>query len=324
MSHYVIRRVLQAIPMLIGISVIVFVLLQMTPGGPLAVVENPGGSGRVTQEQLERLRARYGLDDPLYVRYLRWAGDLVRGDWGTSFNTGQPVLTMIWERVPTTLLVTGLAFLVALALAFPIGIVSAARQYSLFDYLATSAAFLGIAVPSFWLALMFLYVFTFTLDWLPAVGLSDPRQQHDGLAAVVDRAQHLIMPVSVLALVSTASLTRYVRAAMLDVLGQDYMRTARAKGLAEQAVITVHALKNAAIPIVTILALEIPDLFIGSVIVESIFAISGMGRLFVESADLRDYPVLMGILLIASFLVILFNLIADILYSRLDPRIRYR
>lgn len=324
MSHYVIRRTLQAIPLLIGISVIVFVLLQMTPGGPLAIAENPGGSGRVTQEQLERLRAKYGLDDPLYMRYLHWAGDLVRGDWGTSFNTGQPVLAMIGERIPATLLLTGLAFLVTLILAFPIGIISAARQYSLFDYIATTAAFLGIAVPSFWLALMFLYVFTFSLGWLPAVGLGDPRQQYEGFAAVVDRARHLIMPVSVLALVSTASLTRYVRAAMLDVLGQDYMRTARGKGLTERAALMRHALKNAAIPVVTILALEIPDLFIGSVIVESIFAISGMGRLFVESADLRDYPVLMGILLIASFLVILFNLIADILYSRLDPRIRYR
>jgi len=324
MSHYVIRRALQAIPLLIGISVIVFVLLQMTPGGPLAIAENPGGSGRVTQEQLERLRAKYGLDDPLYMRYLHWAGDLVRGDWGTSFNTGQPVLAMIGERIPATLLLTGLAFLVTLILAFPIGIISAARQYSLFDYIATTAAFLGIAVPSFWLALMFLYVFTFSLGWLPAVGLGDPRQQYEGFAAVVDRARHLIMPVGVLALVSTASLTRYVRAAMLDVLGQDYMRTARGKGLTERAALMRHALKNAAIPVVTILALEIPDLFIGSVIVESIFAISGMGRLFVESADLRDYPVLMGILLIASFLVILFNLIADILYSRLDPRIRYR
>jgi len=324
MSHCVIRRALQAIPLLIGISVIVFVLLQMTPGGPLAIAENPGGSGRVTQEQLERLRAKYGLDDPLYMRYLHWAGDLVRGDWGTSFNTGQPVLAMIGERIPATLLLTGLAFLVTLILAFPIGIISAARQYSLFDYIATTAAFLGIAVPSFWLALMFLYVFTFSLGWLPAVGLGDPRQQYEGFAAVVDRARHLIMPVGVLALVSTASLTRYVRAAMLDVLGQDYMRTARGKGLTERAALMRHALKNAAIPVVTILALEIPDLFIGSVIVESIFAISGMGRLFVESADLRDYPVLMGILLIASFLVILFNLIADILYSRLDPRIRYR
>src|SRR5690606_1169830 len=324
MSHYVIRRTVQAIPLLIGIRVIVFVLLQMTPGGPLAIAENPGGSGRVIQEQLERLRAKYGLDDPLYMRYLHWAGDLVRGDWGTSFNTGQPVLAMIGERIPATLLLTGLASLVTLILAFPIGIISAARQYSLFDYIATTAAFLGIAVPSFWLALMFLYVFTFSLGWLPAVGLGDPRQQYEGFAAVVDRARHLIMPVSVLALVSTASLTRYVRAAMLDVLGQDYMRTARGKGLTERAALMRHALKNAAIPVVTILALEIPDLFIGSVIVESIFAISGMGRLFVESADLRDYPVLMGILLIASFLVILFNLIADILYSRLDPRIRYR
>ena len=324
MTSYVVRRVLQAVPLLAGISVLIYVLLQMTPGGPLAIAENPGSAGRVTAEQLERLRNRYGLDDPLYVRYLRWGADLLRGDFGTSFNTGRPVLEMISERIPVTFLVTGLSFLVTLLLAFPIGIVSAVRQYSVFDYLSTSIAFLGVSIPSFWLALMLLYVFTFTLGWLPSFGLEDPRQDYEGLAALWDRARHLVMPVTVLALVSTASLTRYIRAAMLDAIGQDYTRTARAKGLSERVVILRHALKNGAIPIVTILALEIPDLFIGSVIVESIFAIPGMGRLFVESAHLRDYPVLMGILMIASLLVILFNLLADVLYAVLDPRIRYR
>lgn len=323
MGRYVARRLLQAIPLLVGISILAFALLQMTPGGPLAVSEAPGRSGRATAEQMAKLRNRYGLDDPIPVQYLNWAGGLLRGDWGISFNTGRPVLLTIAERIPTTLLLTGLAFAVALLLALPIGIVAAVRQYSVFDYLSTGVAFLGIAVPSFWLALMLLFVFTYTLGWLPSVGLTDPRQDHAGLAALADRARHLVMPVSVLALASTAGMTRYVRAAMIETGGMDFVRTARAKGLRERTVVIGHALKNAAIPIVTVVALEIPDLFIGAVIVESVFAISGMGRLFVESANLRDYPVLMGILMIASLLVVASNLIADVVYGWLDPRITY-
>lgn len=324
MSRYLVRRALQAVPLLIVISAIIFVMLQMTPGGPLATGEGGGRSARVTAEDLQRLRNKYGLDDPMYVQYLNWGRDLLRGDWGTSFNTGLPVTTMIQERLPTTLLVMGLSFLVTLLLAFPIGILSALRRYTIFDYLTTSVSFLGIAVPSFWFALMLMFVFSFTLGWLPAVGLSDPRADYSGMAAAIDRAKHLIMPVTVLALTSTASMTRYVRAAMLDVIGQDYVRTAQAKGLGERTVVLVHALKNGAIPIVTVLALELPDLFIGAVIVESVFAISGMGRLFIESANLRDYPVLMGVLVMTAILVITFNLIADLLYAVLDPRIRYQ
>jgi peptide/nickel transport system permease protein len=323
-GNYVLRRLLQAIPLLIAISAIIFVMLQMTPGGPLAMGEGGGRSARVTAEDLQRLRNRYGLDDPMYVQYVNWGRDLLRGDWGTSFNTGLPVLTMIQERLPTTLLVMGLSFLVTLLLAFPIGILAALRRYSLFDYLTTTVSFLGIAVPGFWFALMLMFVFSFTLGWLPSFGLSDPRATHSGWAAVADTGMHLIMPVAVLSLTSTASMTRYVRAAMLDVIGQDYVRTAQAKGLADRTVIGLHALKNGAIPIVTVLALELPDLFIGAVIVESVFAISGMGRLFIESANLRDYPVLMGVLIITAVLVICFNLIADILYAVLDPRIRYQ
>ncbi|MCC6935799.1 MAG: ABC transporter permease [Thermomicrobiales bacterium] len=323
MSRYVIRRTSQAIPLLIGISIIIFGMIQMTPGGPLAVNENTSARGRVTEEDLQRLREKYGLDDPLYIQYLNWSRDAAQGDFGTSFNTGLPVLTMIGERLPTTLLVMGLAFGVTLILSIPIGILAAVKRYTIFDYLTTSISFLGIAIPSFWFAIMLMYLFSFTLGWLPSVGLSDPRADHTGLAGIWDRITHLIMPVSVLALTSTASITRYVRASMLDVISQDYVRTARAKGLSEQVIVWVHALKNAAIPIVTVLALEIPDLFIGAVIVESIFAISGMGRLFIESANLRDYPVLMGVLTISAGLVIFFNLVADVIYGMLDPRIRY-
>jgi peptide/nickel transport system permease protein len=320
MIAYIFRRLLQSIPLLLVISMIIFLLLQMTPGGPLAIGESVG-SGRVTAEQIERLRDKYGLNQPLYIRYVYWLGDFVQGDWGTSFNTGRPVLEMITERLPTTLLLTGLAYLVMLILAFPIGIISAVRQYSVLDYLMTGLAFIGISIPSFWFGLLLLFIFSFKTGWLPAFGLTDV-QEYTGMAHLWDMGRHLIMPVSVMALIDTAAVTRYIRASMLETIHQDYVRTARAKGLGPRAVILRHVLRNATIPIVTILALRIPDLFLGTVVTETIFAIPGMGRLFIMSAELRDYPVLMGILVIAAILVILSNLLADVLYAALDPRIR--
>lgn len=322
MTSYIIRRVLQAIPLLVGISILLFLLLQMTPGGPLALGENPSSAGRVTPEQLDRLRSRYGLDDPIYVQYLKWGQDMVRGDWGNSFNTGRPVLSMIGDRLPTTLMVMGLAFSLTLLVAIPLGLMSALKHQSRFDYSAGAFSFIGISMPSFWFAILLIYLFSYSLGWLPSVGLSDLRQDHTGVAMVVDRIRHLVLPVLVLGLGSTATVSRYVRAAMLEAISQDYVRTARAKGLKERVVVVRHALKNAAIPVITVLAMEIPDLFIGAVIVESIFAIPGMGRLFIESAELRDYPALMAVLLIASFLVISFNLLADIAYAIIDPRIK--
>lgn len=270
---------------------------------------------------MERLRARYGLDDPLPVQYLNWLRGVVTGDWGVSYNTGRPVLEAIGERIPTTLLVTGLALLVSLLIAIPVGIYAATRQYSVFDYICTGASFAGLATPSFWFGLMLLYVFTFQLGWLPSSGLVDLRAQYEGFDKVLDMAAHLVMPVTVLALVSVAGLTRYVRSSMLEVLSQDYVRTARGSGLPERIVVWEHAFKNAAIPLVTITVLTIPELFLGAVITESIFGLPGMGRLFVESANLRDYPVLLGILMIASLLVVAANLLADLLYGWLDPRI---
>jgi peptide/nickel transport system permease protein len=321
MTGYILRRLLQSIPLLLVISIIIFLLLQMTPGGPLAIGETVG-SGRVTAEQLNRLRAAYGLDKPLYIRYVYWLRDFIQGDWGTSFNTGRPVLEMILERLPTTLLLTGLAYLVMLTLSFPIGIFSSVRQYSFLDYVLTSLAFIGISIPSFWFGLLLLYMFSFKTGCLPAFGLTDVSQDYSGFAHIWDVGRHLIMPVSVLALIDTAAVTRYIRASMLEIIHQDYVRTARAKGLGERAIILKHVLRNATIPIVTVLALRIPDLFLGTVVTETIFAIPGMGRLFIMSADLRDYPVLMGILVIAAILVILSNLFADVLYAALDPRIR--
>ncbi|MBB4660545.1 ABC transporter permease [Conexibacter arvalis] len=320
MTTFLVKRGLQAIPLLIGISLLLFAMLQMTPGGPLASSE---GTGAQNAARVEQIREHYGLDDPLPVQYFNWAGGVATGDWGTSFNTGRPVLTMIWERLPNTLLLTGAAFLLAIAIAVPIGVLAARKQYSWFDYVSSGLSFVGVAMPSFWLALMLLFVFSYSLGWLPSGGLEDLRADHEGFSAVIDRVRHMILPVIVLAAVSTAQLARYVRGAMLDVLQQDYVRTARGSGLRERTVIVGHALRNAAIPVVTVAVLTIPELFLGSVVMETIFAIPGIGRLFVESANLRDYPVLLGILMIGAALVVVANLVADIVYSLLDPRIRY-
>ncbi|WP_163511325.1 ABC transporter permease [Fodinicola acaciae] len=320
MISYVLRRLVQAVPLLLGISIIVFLLLQMTPGGPLVSGE---GATQMSPEQVAKLREQYGLDQPLPVQYLHWIGGLLTGDWGTSYNTGDSVLSMIGERVPVTLLITGLALVVALLVSLPVGVFSAYKRNSVFDYAATGAAFAGLATPSFWFGLMLLYVFAFQLRWLPSSGLTDLRQEHQGVGAIGDLALHLILPVAVLSLISVAHLTRYVRSSMIEVLDQDYVRTARGSGLPERTVVLHHALKNAAAPVVTIAVLSIPELFLGAVITESIFSLSGMGRLFVDSANLRDYPVLLGILMIAAVLVVLANLLADVLYAWLNPRISY-
>lgn len=316
---YLLRRTLQAIPLLIAISIVVFAMLQMTPGGPLASGE---GRANVSSEQVERLRGRYGLDDPLPVQYLTWAGKVLTGDWGVSYNQSRPVLDVIADRLPTTLLLVGLSFLVALVVALVVGIVAALRQHTWLDYSLTGFAFAGLAVPSFWLGLICLYVFAYSLDWLPTGGLEDLRFPKTGLAAVWDRALHLAMPVGVLGVIVGAGLARYVRGAMLDVLSQDYVRTARGSGLPERTVILRHALRNAAIPIVTVAIVAIPELFLGTVVTESIFAIPGMGRLFVESADLRDYPVLLGLVMVGAVLFVIANMLADVTYRRLDPRVR--
>lgn len=321
MTSYVLRRLLQAVPLLVVISIIVFALLQMTPGGPLSVGE--GGATASTAAQVAKLREQYGLNDPLPLQYLRWAGGVVTGDWGNSFKTGQPVLQVIGERVSVTLTVSGLAFILSTVLALVIGVVAAINRQSLFDYATTGLSFVGLATPSFWFGLMLIYVFSFHLGLLPASGLEDLRASSSGFAGLADRARHLILPVTVLSMVSVASLTRYVRSSMLDVLAQDYIRTARGSGLAERTVIVGHALKNASIPVVTVVLLSVPEIFLGAVITETIFGLPGMGRLFIESANERDYPVLLGLLMIAALLVVAANLIADVVYARLDPRITY-
>jgi peptide/nickel transport system permease protein len=316
MGRYLAGRLLQAVPLLIGISVVSFGILNAVPGGPLSAYENSPG---ITPEDLARLEKAFGLDQPLYVRYLSWLGKFVTGDWGFSYSTHLPVLQMIGERLPNTVYLMGTVYVVTLLVALPIGIFTALRQYSWFDHLVTGATFAFLSTPTFWLGLLMIIFFGLQLHWLPLGGISTPGAPFD----LGDRLRHLILPVATLSLVGIGRYVRFLRASMLETINQEYVRTARAKGLTERLVIGRHALKNAAIPFVTVAALDVPELFVGALVTEQIFGWPGMGRLFWDAATRTDYPILMGILAVSAALIILSNLAADLTYGYLDPRIRY-
>lgn len=316
MGRYIAARLIQAVPILLGITVVAFVVLSSMPGGPLAAYKmNPNVRG----EDLQRLAKQFGLEGPVHVRYLAWLRNFVRGDWGYSIVTQRPVLTMITERFVNTLTLMGIALLLTLAVAIPVGVYSAVRQYSPFDYLATGLSFVGLSLPTFWLGLLLILLFSVELRWLPAGGMFTIGAPF----SLADRARYVALPAATLAVVSAGFYTRYLRASVLDVLGQDFIRTARAKGVMERRVVFRHALQNAALPFATVVALHLPDLFTGAVVAETIFAWPGMGRLFWESALRIDYPVLMGILTFTAVGVFAANLLADVVYGLLDPRIRY-
>jgi peptide/nickel transport system permease protein len=334
MTQYIIRRLIQAVPVLFIISIIVFSLIQVAPNNPLSAMQN---NPNISPEDLMRLEQEYGLNDPLPVKYTKWLTQLLRGNWGDSFVTHRPVLTEIGERLPNTLYLSAIAFGLALGISIPIGILSAVRQYSWFDHIVTTIAFMGQSIPIFWFGLLLIIVFSVNLTnplagtplfphppplpLFPGGGMTTLGEYPPD--PLVDRIWHLVLPVSMLAVFQLAQHVRYMRAGMLDVLKLDYIRTARAKGLHERAVILKHAFKNAAIPVVTIIALEMPGLFNGALFTETIFSWPGMGRLFYNSAERGDYTVLMGILMMSATLIIFFNLVADIAYAFLDPRIRY-
>lgn len=315
-THYVARRLLQMIPLLFGITIVLFGVIQAAPGGPEAALLE---SGRfIDPEVIEAYRRRLGVDQPVPVQYVRWLGAALQGDLGVSFSTTRPVASMILERLPATLELMGAAYLLAALLAFPLGIVSAVRQYSWFDHLGTGISFVGIAMPVFWFALILQLVFGVWLAWLPVAGTETV-----GATSLGDHLLHLVLPAIVLSFRYVAGWSRYLRSSLLGSLRADYVRTARAKGLTEGTVVGVHALRNALIPVVSIMALNLAGLFSGAVITETVFAWPGIGRLFVQAMFARDYPLLMGILLLGSFMVVVFNLVADVLYGVLDPRIRY-
>ncbi|OGK88475.1 MAG: diguanylate cyclase [Candidatus Rokubacteria bacterium GWF2_70_14] len=317
MARYALRRVLQAVPLLLGITLGIFLLIRLVPGGPLSAYE---GNPDVTPQDMARLRQQLGLDAPLPVQYVRWLGHLGRGDLGWSLVTHRPVTSMIAERLGNTAYLMGLALALTFAIALPAGIISARRQYSWFDHAVTTMSFAGFSMPTFWSGLLAILVFSVWLRWLPAGGMYTVGEAF----SLGDHLRHLVLPLGILTLFSAARYTRYLRASMLEVLGQDYIATARAKGLGERVVIQKHALKNATIPVVTIVALDLPQLFSGALITETMFSWPGMGRLFWEATLRLDYPVLMAVMTVSATLVVLFNLAADLAYGFLDPRIRYR
>jgi peptide/nickel transport system permease protein len=316
MGRYAIRRTIQMIPLFIGISIIIFLIIQAAPGGPETTLLATGRF--VSPEILAAYRVRLGLDQPIFVQYFRWLGAALTGDLGYSYTSAQPVLTMILERLPATIQLMLSAYLLAAVIALPLGVYSAIHKYSILDYFGTGLSFLGIAMPVFWFGLILQLVFAVQLGWLPSSG-----RETVGDTGLVDQIKHLILPATVLSLLYIAGWSRYMRTSFLGVINSDYVRTARAKGLRERRVMLVHALKNAAIPVVSIMALDVAGLFSGAVITETIFAWPGIGRLFIQSMYARDYPLLMGIIMMGSILVVVFNLVADILYGWLDPRISF-
>jgi len=324
MLWYALRRLVLALPLLLGITFITFAVIHLAPGEPVDLQAGDLNAKSSAQAR-QLLREMYGLDKPLAVQYWNWLGRLVRLDFGRSFAPdGRPVLQKIGERLPVTLLLNIVELLIIVALSVPIGVYSATRQYSTFDKITTVFVFVGFATPDFWLALLLMILFGIELGWLPISGLRSLnweyltfwRQQWDFLS-------HLILPILVATFGGLAGFSRYMRQSMLEVVRQDYIQSARAKGLAERVVIGKHALRNALLPLVTILGLSLPGLIGGSVIVESIFAIPGMGQLMVQAVFERDYPVIMGNLVIVATITLVANLVADVAYGLVDPRIRF-
>jgi peptide/nickel transport system permease protein len=321
MTRYIIRRLLQAIPLLIAISVIVFAIVEIAPGDPTQMYIDPEKGA--DPAYIQRVRVSLGLDQPVYVRYVSWLAKTLQGDFGFSFRTRRPVALEVGDRLPNTLLLGGVALLISFLVAVPIGIISALKRYSLVDYFLSTAALVGISVPAFWVALLLLQVFAIQLGWFPGVGMNSVRVQYEGWDRVLDVLHHMVLPATVLSLAQTASWSRYQRSALLEVLGQDYIRTARAKGARERRVIGLHALRNAMIPMLTLIGISVPSIVTGAFITETIFGWPGMGRLGVEAVNGRDYPIIMAVTMLSAVLIVLGNLLADVAYAWADPRIRY-
>jgi peptide/nickel transport system permease protein len=323
MLYYMGKRLLMMVPLLFGITLITFVVIHLAPGGPVEVETQM--STKISAQARENLKRLYGLDKPVHIQYLEWLKRFVKFDFGKSFVDGREVTDKILERIRITIVINILAIVLIFSLAIPIGVMSAVRQYSLFDKVSTVFVFVGYSTPSFWLALLLMIFFGVNMGVLPISGFQSIDVSGMGtLERLADWARHLVLPVSILAFTGLAAMSRYSRSSMLEVIRQDYVRTARAKGLSERVVVLKHAFRNALLPIVTILGLMVPELIGGAVITETIFAIPGMGKLFIESTYARDYPTVMGILVIGAALTLLGNLVADVSYALVDPRIRVR
>jgi peptide/nickel transport system permease protein len=314
MAAYLVRRLGQAALLLVVVSMIGFAILHLAPGGPMA--QYALGSN-MSQEDLDRIASQLGLDRPLPVQYAEWFWRMLGGNWGTSYRDGQPVLHVIGSHLGATLELMLTATLLAVVIGCWIGILGAIRRYSVFDYLATIGAMIALSIPTFWFGLVAIYIFSVELGWLPA-----GNRHTIGDGSLLDMLHHLIAPALVLALVETAIWSRFMRSSMLDVVNQDYIRTARAKGLPEWRVLSGHAFRNALLPMITVAGLQLPTLLGGALVTETVFTWPGMGRLFLDSIEYRDYPVVMGILMFSATLVLIGNLLADTLYAVADPRIR--
>lgn len=300
MKKYIIRRLLQIVPLILGISVVSFLVMHLAPGDPTALFIDPN----ISPEELLRVKANWGLDQPLFVQYFKWLFNAMKLDFGTSYLSGQPVILEMAQRIPNTVLLMGISFVLTLLIAIPLGVISAVKKNSFFDNFVTFFSFAGMAIPSFWLGLMLMLLFSVKLQLFPTTG-------------------NIVLPVLTMTIGSLAGITRYQRSSMLEVLNQDFVKVLRAKGLSEKAVIFKHALRNALIPIITLIGLSIPDLFSGAFIIETVFSWPGMGRLGVQAIFSRNYPMIMGIVVFSSLLIVLGNLFADIGYAISDPRIRY-
>jgi peptide/nickel transport system permease protein len=316
--NYILRRLLIALPSLLGISLVLFTVLALAPGDPFEeLATNPS----VPPEVRMALRAQFGLDDPVWQRYLHWLTSMLKGNWGFSFVSRIDVDELIAQRIPVTLAVIGASQLLALCIALPVGILAAVKPYSWFDRIASTLSFVGFSLPTFFTGILFILLFSIHLGWLPFVFRADISET--GFAWWWEHIKQSIMPVMVLGLFQGASWMRYVRSSVLDVIRLDYVTTARSKGLAERVVVTKHVVRNALIPVVTLVALQMPSVFGGAIVTEQIFRIPGIGSLLIDAILRNDTPVIMAVTFVFSALVIFFNLIADVLYGWLDPRISY-
>ena len=332
MTKFILRRILVSIPVLIGISFLVFMTMQLAPGGPLAAF---GQNPRMSADQRAKIAAAWGLDKGPLEQYFKWFTSMLQGDWGISYGTRKPVTEVIFERIPATLVLMLTAYLLQQLIALPLGIWSALKRYSFSDKLFTILSYIGFSMPTFWLGLILVFAFGASLGWFPTGGITDSREPtfntanywqwwgKDFFKALGSLASHLTLPVITLIIVGVAADSRFMRSSMLETINQDYIRTAKAKGLSDGQVVRKHALRPALLPVVTNIALTLPGLISGAVVTERIFSWPGMGRLFIDSVERADYPVLIGIVFILSALILVFNILADVSYAIIDPRIRY-
>lgn len=316
MLKFITKRILQAVPILVGISLLAFILLQMTPGGPTAAYR---GIANITGEDIARVEAELGYNRPLVMQYFTWLGSFVQGDWGISFSSRQPVFGLIMERLPATLLLMASGITVSLIIAVPLGLIAAIKRDTWIDHTLTFSSFVGLSIPVFWLGLMLIIVFSVWLGWFPTGGMGPPGEE----VSIATRLWYLTLPTVAISLVSVSFFTRYLRSSMIETMDEEYMRFSKARGLPPVRRYLRHAFRNAGIPFVTVVAIHIPEFLVGALVVETIFTWPGTGRLFWVAAERFDYPVLMGILVLGSLMVLVSNLLADVLYAQLDPRVRY-